>query len=679
MNENRDEQPLSSWKEIGAYLQRNEATARRWEREEGLPVHRHPHKSRSSVYAYPSELNAWRQGRKVVAQPLPLWKTLFTPPRSLAFGATLALCLVMVGNGVRPRTASAQDAGMTTRRVWTGREVNLYGAPSPDGRFLTYTDWGPPALAIRNLVTGGTRPLTIGSWQVGGEWPTGPSRFSPDGRQVISTWFNSVEQFHELRIAPIDAGAAGGTARVLFSNREFPYLHPTGWSPDGKWILATLYRKDGTAQIALVSVEDGSAKTLKSFGWNAPGHLNFSPDGRYIAYNLRPHPNAGTDILVMAADGSREVRLIDHPADDQLLGWAPDGKHILFSSDRTGTRDAWLVEVVEGRASREPYLVKRDIGRIVPMSFTRNGSFYYGLSAGIRDIYVGAVDPAPDKLPPEPRLASQRFLGANRGPSWSPGADSMAYFMAPGGHGRLPTSLIVRDLKTGQERTLRTDLRPNLNIRPRWSPDGRWLLVNSRNERGRSSLHQVNAQTGAMTPLVRDESLWGVWTADGKALIYARDASPGIIRIRDLVTGEDKELFRPAEPMRVSNLALSPDGRRLAFGMSQVSQIMGQVIMVLPLHDRKPRELMRTTILQGGQFSGLDWAPDGRHLFFARSRKMWRIPADGGEPQAIAGLSPNGSDGFSVHPDGRRIAFVAGEQKDEVWVMENFLPKPMTR
>jgi len=50
---------LDSWKEIAAYLKRDESTVRRWE-EEGLPVHRHPHKKKATVFAYKSELDAWR-------------------------------------------------------------------------------------------------------------------------------------------------------------------------------------------------------------------------------------------------------------------------------------------------------------------------------------------------------------------------------------------------------------------------------------------------------------------------------------------------------------------------------------------------------------------------------------------------------------------------------------------
>jgi hypothetical protein len=50
---------LESWKEIAAYLKREVRTVQRWEKKEGLPVHRHQHDERASVYAYKSELDAW--------------------------------------------------------------------------------------------------------------------------------------------------------------------------------------------------------------------------------------------------------------------------------------------------------------------------------------------------------------------------------------------------------------------------------------------------------------------------------------------------------------------------------------------------------------------------------------------------------------------------------------------
>ena len=64
-----DGRRLDSWKEIAAYLKRDVATARRWEKREGLPVHRHHHEKLGSVYAYPAELDAWLDGRQQKEQP----------------------------------------------------------------------------------------------------------------------------------------------------------------------------------------------------------------------------------------------------------------------------------------------------------------------------------------------------------------------------------------------------------------------------------------------------------------------------------------------------------------------------------------------------------------------------------------------------------------------------------
>jgi phage terminase Nu1 subunit (DNA packaging protein) len=53
---------LISWKEIAAFLGKDVRTARRWNVERGLPVHRVPGGKRSSVFAYTDELNAWLHG-----------------------------------------------------------------------------------------------------------------------------------------------------------------------------------------------------------------------------------------------------------------------------------------------------------------------------------------------------------------------------------------------------------------------------------------------------------------------------------------------------------------------------------------------------------------------------------------------------------------------------------------
>ena len=61
------EDRLDSWKEIAAYLNRDVTTVQRWEKREGMPVHRHVHDKLGSVYASRAELDAWTQGRKAAA------------------------------------------------------------------------------------------------------------------------------------------------------------------------------------------------------------------------------------------------------------------------------------------------------------------------------------------------------------------------------------------------------------------------------------------------------------------------------------------------------------------------------------------------------------------------------------------------------------------------------------
>src|SRR5579863_6017357 len=68
LSETPSDRRLDSWKEIATYLGRDVTTVQRWERLEGMPVHRHLHHKRGSVYALGSELDAWRQGRKFRSQ-----------------------------------------------------------------------------------------------------------------------------------------------------------------------------------------------------------------------------------------------------------------------------------------------------------------------------------------------------------------------------------------------------------------------------------------------------------------------------------------------------------------------------------------------------------------------------------------------------------------------------------
>ena len=173
------------------------------------------------------------------------------------------------------------------------------------------------------------------------------------------TWYE--DGIYELRVVGLD----GTKPRVLYSKAGTSWVVPTDWSPDGKSILTVLDRRDGTSQMALVSMRDGSVRVLKSFDERSPQRPRFSPDGRYIAYAYpqRPlDPRSGTSSC-LTLDGGRETPLVRHPANDSVPDWTPDGKGILFISDRTGTMGAWWTQVAEGNPQGTPELVKPDLGR----------------------------------------------------------------------------------------------------------------------------------------------------------------------------------------------------------------------------------------------------------------------------------------------------------------------------
>ncbi|MGH2620990.1 MAG: TolB family protein, partial [Anaerolineales bacterium] len=277
-------------------------------------------------------------------------------------------------------------------------------------------------------------------------------------------------------------------------------------------------------QIAVVSVADGSVRVLKTLDWGFPGKVWFSPDGRYIAYDYPPRQDSDNrDVFLLSAQGGREVPLVEHPADDLLLGWTPDGNHLLFASDRSGSMSAWMIRVQDGKPQGSPELVKPDIGQAVPLGFTRAGSYYYGLVIGTSDIYTAEFDPATGRVASEPQKATQRFTGSNFAPAWSPDGQFLAYRSSrPGPQvviGFRAEVISIRSLRTGEER----DLPPNLleSWGPiRWSLDGRSLFVTGKDRKLKHGVFRIDAQTGEVSPTLRpdagSEIARPAWLPDGK-------------------------------------------------------------------------------------------------------------------------------------------------------------------
>lgn len=135
---------LDSWKAIALHLGRTVRTVQRWEREQGLPVHRLSHNKQSSIYAFTDELDAWMAGRTPDAeQPLnegsvrahtvpATTEHKVRPPKTRvisALAAVLAIAVVapLLGKGVlidRLRAAQSASDVDRGRRAWNERTAH---------------------------------------------------------------------------------------------------------------------------------------------------------------------------------------------------------------------------------------------------------------------------------------------------------------------------------------------------------------------------------------------------------------------------------------------------------------------------------------------------------------------------------------------------------------------------
>jgi len=683
------EKPLQSWKEIAAYLDRDERTAQRWEKAEGLPVRRHRSGLRSSVYAYASELEAWRIAREPKEEETHprqvLWRWGLPAAAGLLTTAVITWFFTY-GPILNPPNPLVEAAGITLRQVWAGPGVDSGGVPSPDGLYLSFVDWETGDLALRDLVTEKNHRLTDkGTWANSKEFAL-ESIFSPDGKQIAYNWFKD-DRF-QLRLIGFD----GSSPRVLYAEEAVAYVGPVDWTPDGSQVLVDVWSEDGTAQIGFISVAEGSLRVLKTIDRCFPFQMSLSPDGKYIVYDvpLRGEPKGG-DIFMLSTDSKGEVPLVEHPAYDIYPVWTPDGKGVLFTSDRAGTMGLWAVQVTDGRPRGQPNLVKADIGRFSPMGFTQAGSLYYRVDTGMIDIYRTKLDLKAGKLQEDPTRFSNRFVGSNYCPDWSSDGKYLSYLSrrSPIPNLYVGSVIVIRTLATGEER----EIVPKLStfILPYWSPDGKYFLTVGRDWQGTDGVFRIDAKNGDTAVLVaassdRQISNPAIWSRDGKAIFYVQyyvGKKKRTLELRNLETGQVKEILSVSSPEHIDNLGLSRDGQRLAFVLrNRETDILE--IHVVPvaggescklLQVQKPEYLI--------QMSSIEWTPDDQGVLFIKETtsegghntfEMMLISSEGGVPRRLGVAQNQRIYDLRLHSDGNTIVFTMGQtQESEVWAMEGFL------
>jgi len=569
--------------------------------------------------------------------------------------------------------AAPTRGGVTYRQVWTGPKVDVEGTVPSDGRYVSFPDWDTGDLALHDFTTGTDRRLTDkGSWDKSSEFAE-ESVLSRDGRQIVYSWFNGKDRY-QLRVAAVPATGVV-QPRTLIDSADVEWIAPYDWSPDGQWIAVAVSKKDKVTDIALISARDGSRRVIRTDVGDQAA-CRFSPDGRYLGYSVNEKgKNREIDVFVMTVDGGGESRAIVNPGRDVMMGWSPDGKLLLFATDRTGTSSLWALPVAEGKPAGEPFLLRPDVQGF-PLGMTASGSMFVGSQISDRDIHLATVDFAAGKLAAAPSRPIQTFMGSNDQPDWSPDGKYLAY-TAVHNTANGDKILAIRTLATGETRELHPNLR-GFNW-PRWAPDGTWFVSQGTDNEGRQGIWRIDAKSGAVTPIVLTPQ-GGPFlqrpqcSPDGRRIFYHRGVA---VIERDLQSGTERDVFR-SEPNRGAPVqgGISPDGRHAVLREFNASGL--SVFRVMSIDGGEPRELVRAEPPQGLGIS-VAWTPDSKAvivpLFFegGNRRELWFIPIDGGARRKLD-LPYENQAGMQVHPDGRQITYVSGQKAWEIMVLENFLP-----
>jgi len=537
--------------------------------------------------------------------------------------------------------------GLVTRRVLTdayrGGEVL-----TADGKYISHIDPGTGDMVQFEVASGQTRRITNRGGPGAREAPYEYQAFSRDGKQIAYDSY-AKDDVPQLRIRNLD----GSGLRTLYSEKGHD-VHPLDWSPDAGSILA-LRERNKAVELTLISTADGSVRVLRGItsDWV---EASFSPDGRFVAFSfVREDSPPQGDVFLMTADGRNEVVVAGHPAEDRLLGWTPDGRSLLFLSDRSGTVDIWTVHITGGKQQGEPELLKKGFDwDSEVLGFAPDGSLYYKTHTSLGRLYNGAVDLETGKVLVPPAPVTTRYTGLPADLTWSPDGRNLAYLSHPGRIGPGNNILTIRSAATGEERFLSPRLRGVIQIS--WAPDGRSVIALGFTATG-SGIFRIDTETSEITKLEGGGALPKL-CPDGKTLVFLGE---GGIRKRNLDTGEESVVVKT----EAAPYGLSPEGREVVF------QVDGAVKTV-SLNGGEPRELFRGL----AQRYGLGWTRDGRYIiartFGTAGSEIWRVPAQGGTPLK---LDLPKLVFFALHPDNRRFAFSVNEgSKSELWVLENFLP-----
>ena len=507
--------------------------------------------------------------------------------RGLYRGLATLVVVLILGTlyWMGPWKSEAEPSRTTLKTVPVTSYAGLERKPaiSPDGDQVAFSWNGPNQdnFDIYVQLVGAGRPLPLTNDPAEDTNPV----WSPDGRHIAF-----LRRSSQTTSAVMMVPALGGAERKLgeaFGNRLYPSL---SWSPDGE-LLAIVDRTpqdQSVTRIFSLSVETGEKRQLTS----GPAAINwqhspaFSPDGRWLAF-VRGLQTSNVYVLGLGSDGGSEgeSRQLTSGRAGHLRGlaWSADGRSIVFSADRAGSRTLWRVSV----SGDEPERVAAVGDNATGPSISRQGNrLVYEQAFADKNIWrTPGLKTKPGISADDPRAAT-RLIASTRddfGGHFSPDGSKIVFYSTRSGS----AEIWVSDADGLNPVQLTSFEGPGLGEMPCWSPDSRWIVFDfTPGEVGTIHLHVVSAGGGAP---------------------------------RQLTSG----------PYRDVRQSWSRDGRWIYFGSNRGGDWQ---VWKVPFKGGEPLQVTR-----GGGREAME-SPDGAFLYYAKRppiRGVWRVGVSGGDEEQI--------------------------------------------
>ena len=632
---------LDSWKEIAAYLGRGVRTVQRWEREEGLPIHRLAHAERGSVFADPAELTDWWESRQIAPAVKP------------------------------PIVPAAAESRL--QRVTSTTAATFWPALSSDARMVVYVsdagqDGATPQVWLQQ-VGGAAVRLTTGMREC-----AEPTFSADDTRVIFTAAADSNQHLYEIP-------ALGGQPRVLkraARNGRF--------SPDGKWLMYLAV--DSREAVRLVS-SDGKERPLAT-GIVDIAFAAWSDDSRHLLLVGHPDPSTDLDCWIVPVDGGapietgvlRQARQREPVVILRAIAWSGDS--IFFTGAGRQGINLWRQRVAP--ATFAP------VGPLELMTPGGESAFFptasrqrLGFVSAHTDTNMWSVgiDPRTGKAEGAPRRLT-RGTGFVSYFTVSRDGNTLAYFAAGSGG----TALRIRDLKSGADTAVDGETGFSRGF-PVISLDGTRLAFGTLvpGPPVRRPVFVANVSDGSSRLIVEDcGGRARLWLDDDLLLLETFGSGLNSFIVLDTRDAAQRPLLASRD-RRLSNPRLSPDGRWLAFDATPPGG--SPSVLVARLHDAGSGHAADESawmLVETGA-SHPFWSHDGRLLYYLPTTPTVEIrnrvaargfdPGDGrvgSEPVDVLRLSetivPTLVSSVTPIVAGDQIVLMLGNYRGDVWMLD---------